>query len=64
MTLEGLDAACSHWTDDEKNFSRHVVTEIARTNDAATALLDNNITKFGDLMVQSHESLRCVLLYI
>ncbi|GMR32417.1 hypothetical protein PMAYCL1PPCAC_02612 [Pristionchus mayeri] len=36
----------------------HVVGEIARTVEAANALLDNNIILFGRLMTDSHESLR------
>ncbi|GMT32924.1 hypothetical protein PFISCL1PPCAC_24221, partial [Pristionchus fissidentatus] len=48
LTGEGdmMDRAC------------HVVGEIARTVEAANALLDNNILLFGRLMTDSHESLR------
>jgi len=37
---------------------RHVVTEIKRCDDAAAALERNDYTVFGNLMVQSHNSLR------
>ncbi len=37
---------------------RHVVTEIARTLAAATALKQNDLANFGKLMWQSHASLR------
>ncbi|MCU0726053.1 MAG: galactokinase [Planctomycetes bacterium] len=38
--------------------ARHVVTEIARTERAAAALGDGDVTTFGRLLVESHESLR------
>lgn len=38
--------------------ARHVVTEINRVVEAAEALKDKNFHKFGELMVQSHNSLR------
>ena len=38
--------------------ARHVVTEIQRTRDAVTALKDNNLALFGQLMNRSHQSLR------
>ena len=38
--------------------ARHVVTEIQRTRDAVRALKDNDLTAFGQLMNQSHQSLR------
>ncbi|KAH3862248.1 galactokinase-like [Dreissena polymorpha] len=38
--------------------ARHVIGEIGRTEDAAQALRDNNYKLFGELMVQSHNSLR------
>lgn len=36
----------------------HVVTEIARTRDAADALRSRDFERFGDLMFASHDSLR------
>ena len=37
---------------------RHVVSEIARTQEAAKALEAQDYTTFGRLMVESHNSLR------
>ena len=38
--------------------ARHVITEIKRTEDAATALSSGDYATFGKLMNDSHESLR------
>jgi len=38
--------------------ARHVVTENARTIEAASRLEDENVTRFGELMNESHASLR------
>ena len=38
--------------------ARHVIGEIKRTEEAATALENNNYTRFGELMGQSHNALR------
>lgn len=38
--------------------ARHVVTEIQRTLDAAKALEQGNCEQFGQLMNESHDSLR------
>jgi galactokinase len=38
--------------------ARHVISEIQRTEDAAAALRNHDLTTFGELMKQSHESLR------
>ena len=38
--------------------ARHAVTEIKRTLDASEALKAGNYKKFGQLMVESHNSLR------
>lgn len=45
---------------DEETFRRvrHVVSEIKRTDEAATALENGDYQTFGRLMVESHESLR------
>ena len=52
-------------SDSEKNLdnvtyrrARHVIGEIKRTEEAATALENNNYKRFGELMVESHNSLR------
>jgi len=41
-----------------KRRARHVVGEVARTNEAIAALKAGNIARFGELMNQSHVSLR------
>lgn len=51
---------------DHESFKRakHAITEISRTIEASKALSRNDMIKFGQLMNQSHESLRflmCVL---
>jgi galactokinase len=38
--------------------ARHVVTENARTIEAASRLEDGNVIRFGELMIESHASLR------
>ena len=38
--------------------AKHVITENARSLEAAKALSDNNLKRFGDLMVESHMSLK------
>ena len=40
------------------NRARHVIGEIKRTTDAATALQKGDYDLFGRLMVESHKSLR------
>ena len=40
--------------------ARHVIGEIKRTEEAATALENNNYKRFGELMIESHNSLRSV----
>lgn len=47
---------------DEVSYRRakHAISEIARTIEAANALSANDLAKFGQLMNQSHDSLRCV----
>jgi galactokinase len=41
-----------------KRRARHVVSEIKRTNDAVTALKKGHLEIFGELMKQSHDSLK------
>lgn len=38
--------------------AKHVITENARSLEASKALADNNLERFGDLMVESHMSLK------
>ena len=40
--------------------ARHVIGEIKRTTEAAAALKSNDYSQFGQLMVESHNSLRLV----
>ena len=46
--------------DDEEVYrrARHVVSEIIRTDQAATSLKNKDFKTFGKLMVDSHNSLR------
>ena len=44
--------------------ARHVVTEIFRTEEAARALHNRDYGRFGQLMVESHYSLRSVRFWI
>ena len=47
---------------DEETYRRvrHVIGEISRTEEAANALENNNYKRFGQLMVESHNSLRYI----
>lgn len=45
-------------TERERGFARHVISEIARTQQAAVALENGNMSRFGQLMNESHASLR------
>jgi galactokinase len=58
VTLTDLDSARSRLTNDELACGRHVVTEIARTLDAAEAFADGQWALVGELMYSSHESLQ------
>ena len=58
VTLVDLDSARGRLTDDEFACGRHVVTEIARTLDAAEAFAKGQWESVGELMYSSHESLQ------
>ncbi len=58
VTLTDLDAARTRLTNDELACGRHVVTEIARTLDAAEAFANGQWASVGELMYSSHESLQ------
>ena len=58
VTLTDLDGARIRLTNDELACGRHVVTEIARTLDAAEAFADGQWALVGELMYSSHESLQ------
>lgn len=58
VTSGDLDSARGRLTDDEFACGRHVVTEIARTLDAAEAFAKGQWASVGELMYSSHESLQ------
>jgi galactokinase len=58
VTLDQLNAAKMELDDTIFRRCRHVVTENARCVEAAKALERKNYTRIGELMVQSHISLR------
>ncbi|PYV35261.1 MAG: galactokinase [Acidobacteria bacterium] len=55
---EDLETAASTLTEVLLKRARHVVTENQRVREAARALEDGDLERFGELMNQSHESLR------
>ena len=57
-TMEMLDGAKDELSDEHYRRARHVIGEIERTLEAATALEVGNWDKVGRLMYASHESLR------
>ena len=59
LTQEQFDAIADKMTDEvAKRRARHVVGEVARTNEAIAALKSGDIVRFGQLMNGSHVSLR------
>jgi galactokinase len=58
VTLKDLDDFGQELSDKVLRRSRHVVTENARVLRAADALDSQDLPAFGDLMRQSHQSLR------
>ena len=57
-TMEMLDAARDDLSDEYYRRARHVIGEINRTTDAASALESGDWSRVGDLMYASHNSLR------
>ena len=57
-TLEAVEAAKHALGSEVYRRARHIVTENARTVAAAAALASGELSKFGALMYQSHQSLR------
>jgi len=55
---DDLESACDVLSETEHRRARHVVTEIARTEEAATAFQVGNWERVGELMYASHASLR------
>lgn len=58
VTVEDLECAKEKMSDLVYRRSRHVVGEIQRTSDAATALSQSDFSTLGELMYASHKSLR------
>ncbi len=58
VTMEQVKAARGDLDDLTFRRCRHVVGEIARTTDAADKLVARDFSRVGQLMVESHESLR------
>ncbi len=58
VTAEDVQSSWTDLGDPINRRSRHVVTEIKRTIDAAKALAKNDFEALGPLMAASHESLR------
>ncbi|NXU56973.1 GALK1 Galactokinase, partial [Turnix velox] len=57
-TMTELEVARSRLGEEVYRRARHVIGEIARTTQAAQALQDRDYKTFGNLMVESHNSLR------
>ena len=58
VTLEQLEAHGKDMPDVIYRRCRHVVSENARVLEAGDALVDGNLNRFGQLMYESHRSLR------
>uniref|UniRef100_A0A914UN81 GHMP kinase C-terminal domain-containing protein n=1 Tax=Plectus sambesii TaxID=2011161 RepID=A0A914UN81_9BILA len=58
VSLQDLNDQKSRLDEVAYQRARHVVSEIERTDQAAAALLSNDLALFGELMKQSHQSLR------
>lgn len=58
VTLEELELNKSKLNDETYRRAKHAVSEIKRTVEAAEALNQGDYKKFGNLMTQSHTSLR------
>jgi galactokinase len=57
ITIQDLERHGSLLSDVDYRRCRHVITENARVTEAADALKRRDLSKFGELMYQSHESL-------
>ncbi len=58
VTIEQFNTRCSELTDVVARRARHVITENDRTENAAKALMDGDLTRMGELMEESHSSMR------
>ncbi|CAI3938018.1 Galactokinase (GalK) (PDB:1PIE) [Commensalibacter communis] len=57
-TIELLEQQKENMNDVVYRRARHIITENARTLEAATALSENNITRMAELMQESHHSMK------
>jgi galactokinase len=57
-TLKDLEACREKMTAESFARCRHIITENGRVLGARKALLEGNVGKFGELMVQAHASMR------
>jgi galactokinase len=57
-SLDQLESSRDRLSNIEYRRARHAISEIARTRDAADAVIDGNWPQVGELMLASHESLR------
>lgn len=58
LTMEQLETGKERLTELQYRRCRHVVSEIKRTTDAVAALEQKNYERFGQLMFESHVSMR------
>ena len=58
LTIEQLDSSRDKLSESEYNRARHAVTEMKRVLDCVEALASENFTQVGQLLNQSHNSLR------
>jgi len=58
VSIEDLDRFGAGLNEVVYKRCRHVITENARVAEAASALEQNDLTRFGELMAESHRSLR------
>jgi len=58
VTMSQLESAREQFDEETYRRVRHVVTEIARTEEAAAAFQQGDHARVGRLMVESHQSLR------
>jgi galactokinase len=57
-SLDQLESGGERLSNVEYRRARHAISEIARTRDAAAAVVDGNWPQVGELMFDSHKSLR------
>jgi galactokinase len=57
-TLEDLEACRAQMSEESFKRCRHIITENARVMKAREALLNGNVKRFGELIVEAHASVR------